>query len=177
MTHIITAKNTTVTEGIRGYIENKFAKFSKYIPDDSQVNTKIEVKENGRRHKVEITIFLGKKTVRAESCAENMYAAIDDAERKMSDILRKYKERIVDKNQQGRKPEIIDEVYTEHNHNLFSRVKTHEIGYMTDEEAVEAMELVGHTFFAYVNDISGKLCVVYKRNGNTYGKIEYNVKP
>ena len=36
MTNMINAKNTTVTDGIRGYIEKRFAKFDKFI-DDIQI--------------------------------------------------------------------------------------------------------------------------------------------
>jgi putative sigma-54 modulation protein len=37
------------------------------------------------------------------------------------------------------------------------------------------MELVGHTFFVFENGETGKVAVVYKRKGNTYGMIEPGV--
>ena len=94
MEHIINAKNTTVTPAIRAYIEKRFAKFAKYANEDMTVHTKIEVKDGGLRHKVEVTIQFGKQTVRAEANDTNMYVAIDNVEKTVSRQLKKRKEKL-----------------------------------------------------------------------------------
>jgi putative sigma-54 modulation protein len=43
---------------------------------------------------------------------------------------------------------------------------------MTAEEAILQMNLLDHTFFVFENEASGKINVVYKREGSSYGLIE-----
>lgn len=40
---------------------------------------------------------------------------------------------------------------------------------MTEDEAIEQMELLGHTFFLYFNDQTNSVNVVYKRHTSGYG--------
>lgn len=173
MNHIITAKKTTVTDGIKSYIERKFNKFEKYVPQDTSVYTKIEVKENGARHKVEVTITLGKQTIRAESNDIDMYAAIDNAEKKMARLLKKRKEKLEDRRQQSAiLPDDNDTV--DESEYLISKTKRHELLCMTAQEACEAMEMVGHPFYVYIgSDQNNQVCAVYKRDDGSYGNLIY----
>ena len=171
MEHVITAKNTTVTEPIRAYVEKRFAKFDKYAPEDTKVNTKIEVKDSGKRHKVEVTIMFGKQTIRAEANDVDMYAAIDDAEKTMARLLRKRKEKMTQYDQQSvRLIEPEQENLTPYD---IQRVKNHKLVPMTAQEACEAMEMIGHQFYVYLDVELNKICAVYHREDNTYGKLVY----
>ena len=172
MKHIITAKNTTVTDGIRSYVQKKFSKFDKYLNDDTDVYTKIEVKDNGNRHKIEVTISFGKQTVRAEANEADMYSAIDVVEKTMVRLLKKRKEKLEERHRRhAEAPEapVVDEQMYE-----ITRSKTHELLAMSDQEACEAMEMVGHPFYAYMDVNEKKLCVVYMREDGTCGKLIYN---
>lgn len=93
MKYTITAENTTVTPAIAEYIEKRFSKFEKYLPDYSEITVRIQVKDDGKRHKVSVTIFIGKDTIRAEKNSKNMYAAIDDIQKVITRVLRKKKEK------------------------------------------------------------------------------------
>lgn len=42
---------------------------------------------------------------------------------------------------------------------------------MTEEEAAEQMELLGHTFFLFFNDATGSMNVIYKRQSGDYGVL------
>jgi ribosomal subunit interface protein len=172
MKNIITAKKTTVTDGIRAHIERRFAKFDKYVEKDITVHTKIEVKDNGNRHKVEVTIPFGKQILRAESNGSDMYAAIDDVEKTMSRLLKKRKEKLTQRRQQPAvitvDAEEIEQTYA------ITRVKHHTLLSMTAQEACEAMEMVGHPFYVY-NDIDANaVCAVYVREDGNYGHLIYN---
>lgn len=171
MEHIITAENTTVTEAIRSHVEKRFAKFEKYAPADTTVYTKLEVKNNGDRHKVEVTIHFGKQTLRAEVNDTNMYAAIDTVEKTMSRLLRKRKEKLVEKSQ---KPADIptNEPMIIHEYSIAKR-KVHPLAIMNEQEACEAMEMVGHPFYVYFDVDEDKTCAVYMRSDKTYGKLIY----
>ena len=43
---------------------------------------------------------------------------------------------------------------------------------MTEDEAIERMELVGHDFFIFNNADTGRFSVVYKRKDGYYGIVE-----
>ena len=43
---------------------------------------------------------------------------------------------------------------------------------MDMEEAIMQMELIGHTFFVYLDTESNKVSVVYKRDNGGYGLLE-----
>ena len=47
---------------------------------------------------------------------------------------------------------------------------------MDVEEAVMQMELLGHTFFVFLNMETDTINVVYKRKNSTYGLIEPETK-
>jgi putative sigma-54 modulation protein len=171
MEHIITAKKTTVTDGIRSYIEKRFAKFDKYVEKDVKVHTKIEVKDNGNRHKVEVTIPLGKQMLRAEANDTDMYAAIDNVEKTMVRLLKKRKEKNVQRYQQPAEVPVADDAFE--NEYEITRTKHHELPTMTAQEACEAMEMVGHTFYVYMDSDVNAVCAVYMREDGNYGQLIY----
>jgi hypothetical protein len=51
------------------------------------------------------------------------------------------------------------------------REKTHQAAPMTLDQALEAMELVGHDFFLFVCSDTQLPSVVYRRHGYDYGVI------
>lgn len=52
------------------------------------------------------------------------------------------------------------------------RKKVHASERITVEEAIDRMELIGHDFYAFTNDVNGRGSVVYRRHGWSYGVIE-----
>ena len=58
---------------------------------------------------------------------------------------------------------------------LVVRTKNIQSEAMTVEQAVEAMELVGHDFFLFNNIDSGKCSVLYRRRGYDFGLIELQI--
>ena len=171
MKHIITSKNTTVTDAIRMYIEKRFAKFDKYAPNDTDVYTKIEVKDNGNRHKVEVTISFGKQTLRAEENSTDMYTAIDNVEKTMSRLLKKRKEKNTQRYQQPANIQM--EQDSSDSEYQISRIKMHKLHPMTVNEACEAMEMVGHPFYIYIDVETNNISAVYMRDDGTYGQLVY----
>jgi putative sigma-54 modulation protein len=104
-----------------------------------------------------------------------MYVSIDLVEEVIERQLRKYKEKIIDKQQQSggnfrkefieKESEPLDEV-------KIIRTKHFGMKPMYPEDACVQMELLGHNFFVFYNAETEQVNVVYKRKGNTYGLIE-----
>ena len=55
------------------------------------------------------------------------------------------------------------------------REKTHSAEPMTLDQALEAMELVGHDFYLYVDESNHRPAVVYRRRGYHYGVIHLDL--
>jgi ribosomal subunit interface protein len=55
------------------------------------------------------------------------------------------------------------------------REKTHATEAMSVEQALDAMELVGHDFYLFLDEANGKPSVVYRRRGYSYGLIRLEV--
>jgi hypothetical protein len=51
------------------------------------------------------------------------------------------------------------------------RIKEHEAKPMTVDQALLEMELVGHDFYLFHDEESGRPCVVYRRHAYDYGLI------
>ena len=45
---------------------------------------------------------------------------------------------------------------------------------MSEDEAKDAIERLGHTFYIFLNAESGKVNVLYRRNDGKFGLIEVN---
>ena len=55
------------------------------------------------------------------------------------------------------------------------RTKSFDLAPMDEIEAMAELEMVGHSFFVFLNKGSEKVNVIYKRNDGNYGIIEANV--
>ena len=168
----IFGKNIEVTEGIRSAVEEKIGKLDKYFAEETRVDVTLSVNKN--EQKVEVTIPVKGRIIRAEEISDDMYVSIDLVEEVIERQLRKYKNKIVDKQQAAAnfQKEYIDKDYEEEDEVKIIRTKKFGIKPMYPEDACVQMELLGHNFFVFYNAETEQVNVVYKRKGNTYGLIE-----
>ena len=103
-----------------------------------------------------------------------MYVSIDLVEEVIERQLRKYKNKLIDKEQTAAQlsKDFIDEDSYDEEEIQIIRSKKFAIKPMDAEEACVQMELLGHNFFVFRNADTDEVNVVYKRKGNTYGLIE-----
>ena len=168
----ITGRNIELTEGLKAAVEDKLNKLEKYFTPDTEVNVTLSVQKE--RQKVEVTIPMKGNIVRAEQVSNDMYVSIDLVEEVIERQLRKYKNKIVDKQQESTnfQKAYLDKDYEEDEEVKIIRTKKFGIKPMYPEDACVQMELLGHNFFVFYNAETEQVNVVYKRKGNTYGLIE-----
>lgn len=178
MNYIITGRNIEVTEALRSKIEEKFDKLSKFLNDDTNVHVTMNVQK--LEQKLEVTIPIKGTILRTEVKENDMYAAIDKAVVILDKQLMKYKSKLRDKhkNDNSFKEEFLSGMYEDdyneeeiHKSLKISKTKSFEIKPMNVQEAIMQMDLLGHDFFIFESDETGRISVVYKRKGNTYGLI------
>ena len=172
MNLVISGKNLDITEGLRSAVEEKIAKLERYFTDSTEVHVTLSTEKN--RQKIEITIPMKGSIIRAEEVSSDMYVSIDLVEEVIERQLRKYKNKLIDKEQNAAhlNQEFIDEETYEDEEIEIIRSKKFAMKPMDPEEACVQMELLGHSFFVFRNSETEEVNVVYKRKGNTYGLIE-----
>ena len=173
-------------------IDDRFKKFtmdkinshlSRLLPDGTNINVRLV--EVGFNKKAEVTIYLKKRIIRAEATSDiNMHESID----KIVDILRKrirrYKSRL-NKLSKGNshyqeESRYVSEFLENDDHaeskvNNIERIKSFAVKPMDPEEAVMEMELLGHSFYVFLNSQTNEVNVIYKRQNDSYGLIEPKV--
>ena len=168
----ITGRNIELTEGLKAAVEDKLNKLEKYFTPDTDVYVTLSVEKE--RQKAEVTIPAKGNYIRSEQVSNDMYVSIDLVEEIIERQLKKYKNKIVDKQQAAASfsKAYVENDYTDDDEIKIVRTKKFDIKPMYAEDACIQMELLGHDFFVFCNAETDEVNVVYKRKGNTYGLIE-----
>ena len=171
MRFIITGRNIDITEGLKAAVEEKLGKLDRFFAPETEVNVTLSVEKE--RQKIEVTIPVKGNIIRSEQVSSDMYVSIDLVEEVIERQLKKYKNKIVDKQQNAAAfaQEFVDKDYDDDEVKII-RTKRFGIKPMDPEEACVQMELLGHNFYVFSNAQTDEVNVVYKRKGNTYGLIE-----
>ncbi len=172
MRFIITGRNIDVTEGLKSAVEEKLGKLDRFFAPETEVNVTLSVEKE--RQKIEVTIPVKGNIIRSEQVSSDMYVSIDLVEEVIERQLKKYKNKIVSKQQNAAAfaQEFVDKDYEDEDEVRIIRTKRFGIKPMDPEEACVQMELLGHNFYVFFNAETEEVNVVYKRKGNTYGLIE-----
>ena len=196
----ITAKNLTVSDRFRDYVSDKSSKVEQFSHRPQELNIKVtrhdHSKHAGQEDQVELTVYEPGHVVRAEAKSNDKFSAFDIAFGKLLERLRRYadKQKV---HRGGRHKNIgtseltasdfssLDVTPIDHDKltgeipivaeeapaGLVIRAKEFEKVPMTQQEAVDHMELVGHDFYLFHNVQTSREAVVYRRKGYSYGVI------
>ena len=172
MKFVIVGKNVEVTPGLRSAVEDKIGKLEKYFSPEAEAHVTLSVEKE--RQKIEVTIPVKGSIIRSEQVSNDMYVSIDLVEEIIERQLKRYKNKLVDQKQSAGffKQEFIDKEYMDEEEIKIIRSKKFDIKPMYPEDACIQMEMLGHSFYVFVNAETDQVNVVYKRKGNTYGLIE-----
>ncbi len=172
MRFTISGKNIEITEGLRNAVMDKLGKLERYFTPETEIHVTMSVEKE--RQKIEVTIPVKGNIIRSEQVSNDMYVSIDLVEEVIERQLRKYKNKIIEKHQNGNnlKKEFIEKESVEDEEIKIIRTKHFGMKPMFPEDACVQMELLGHSFFVFMNAETDQVNVVYKRKGNTFGLIE-----
>ncbi|MEK7622205.1 MAG: ribosome-associated translation inhibitor RaiA [Patescibacteria group bacterium] len=93
------ATNLTLTPAILDYCREKLGHLDKFLVDDENVFTEVEVGKTTRHHKhgevfrAEINLHLAGHRLRAEATTEDLYAAVDEAKDELVSEVKRYRKR------------------------------------------------------------------------------------
>lgn len=175
MKHRIIGKNIEVTVALEKAVAAHLKKLEKYFNENTEVTVTLSVEKQS--HIIEMTIPFNGQILRAEVEGGHMYNIIDDAVEIIERQVTRFKNKLRTKhrnapNQAFTEGFLEGEEREEDYRISIDRRKQFAIKPMDAEEAVMQMELVGHSFFVYLDAETEEVNVVYKRNNGTYGLIE-----
>ena len=172
MKFIIIGKNIEVTPGLKDAVQDKLGKLERYFTPNTEIHVTLSVEKE--RQKIEVTIPVKGNIIRSEQVSSDMYVSIDLVEEIIERQLRKYKNKIVDRQQEAGnfQQAYVEDDWMEDEAIKITRTKRFDVKPMYPEDACVQMELLGHNFFVFLNAETEEVNVVYKRKGGTYGLIE-----
>lgn len=171
MKYIISGRNIEITDGLKDAVIEKIGKLERYFTEDTEAQITLSVEKD--RQKIEVTIPVKGRTIRAEQTSTDMYVSIDLVEETIERQLKKYKTKLTAKTHAADFTEsYIDEDYEDSTDIKIVKTKKFGIKPMSAEEACLQMELSGHSFYVFCNDQTDEVNVVYKRKDGAFGLIE-----
>ncbi len=171
----ITGRKCSPRESFKEHAEKKLAKIERFFGSDIEAKVTATVEKSSQS--VEITVNNNGMVFRAQERAENMNEALDKCVDTLIRQIRKNKTRIEKKLRAASfdafagEAEVAEEVEFE-----LVRRKTVNLKPQSVEEAILQMNLVDHQFYVFLEEESGVVCVVYKRNDGGYGLITPDVE-
>lgn len=191
----IHSQNLHVNEALADYAKKKLEKLDRYLPNIADVRLDLE-REHTRRGEdltvAQITVRHKRGAIlRAEERVngvdqEDLIIAVNQALDKMYRQIQRFKGK---RNPKGRErfSATVEEVsiaeavpladdFADEEEALLAEAQVNKrkdimVTAMTEREAVEQMELLGHSFFLFFNDTTGSVNVVYKRSSGDYGVL------
>jgi len=158
-------------------ITQKVESLEKLFNNSESLNVNVLCKGYEKYCIVEITIPMKNIILRAESKADTLYMAVDNAIDKIERQLLRHKKKV---NSIIRKREGIANYFSDLVENSTTpeeelagvKNKKIDLQVMTIDEAVIQMELLDHDFYVFINEDNHKQTVVYLRRDGGYGVIE-----
>ena len=164
-------RNYKIADRFKEVMKAKLEKLKRYFGDDATVTVAC-VKQN-KQEKLEITVSNKGILFRSEVMSDNMYDNIDLALPKLEKQIVRNREKKIDAKKKKNEFEFIYEMPEVKLPEVFKK-KSFNLDPMSEDEAKDAIERLGHTFYIFLNAESGKVNVLYRRNDGKVGLIEVN---
>lgn len=176
MKFTISSKNMTLTDNLRDLFEKKAGKLERYLRPETEVL--VTFSREGARESIEVTIPFECGLLRAEETGYDIYTSVDAVLAKIEKQIRRYRTRLDRRLKEDAFAadaplyfEADDEEDGEEEYRIV-RTKRFAVKPMDAHEAIAQMQMLGHSFFVYLDAETGAVNVVYKRRDGNFGLIE-----
>ena len=179
MRTIVKGKNVEVPDRVRSYTERKLQRLERLLDDrtDAIVEFSNEMHRSASdAHIAEVTLVIDGRTLRSHAVGGSYQAALDDVvdkvERQAVDHKEKPRLRHRPEEEKRILRDIADGTADPSRERRIVKTKRFAIEPMFEEDAVTAMEDLGHDFYVFVNAENERVAVLYRRRDGDYGIIE-----
>ncbi len=186
----IYGRNLDITQRLQEYAEKKLSRLDRYLPNIADVKLELSQERHrngGDKSVAQLTIRHHRGAIlRAEDKSQaDVFASVDMVVDKMYRQISRFKgkrrrhaaDRFValDPELAAAEPLPEDIAEEEESEAQIVRRKQVELAPMSEDEAIDQMELLGHDFFVFFNANTGVINVLYRRKGGNYGLLEPSV--
>jgi putative sigma-54 modulation protein len=179
MRTIVKGKNVEVPDRVRTYAERKLHRLERLLDDrtDAIVEFSNEMHRSASdAHIAEVTLVIDGRTLRSHAVGISYQAALDEVvdkvERQAVDHKEKPRLRARPEEEKRILRDIADGTADRDHERRIVKVKRFAIEPMFDEDAVAAMEELGHQFYVFVNAETERVAILYARDDGDLGMIE-----
>ena len=166
-------KKYKIANRFKDVVTDKLEKLNKYFGEDATV--RVVCSKQNKVEKLEINVTNKGILYRSEVSGLNMYENIDLALPKLEKQIVRNREKTT-QSKRGAKVvgfEYLDEMPQLKLPEIYKK-KSFDLDPILVEDAKDAIERLGHTFYIFLNAETGRVNVIYKRNDDKYGLIEVN---
>ena len=169
----VTGKGMEVSDYLTDLVEKKARKLERYFKPNTEVRVTLSIEKS--RHIAEVTVYFDGVLLRTEEVSGDMYNSIDASLKKLERQIRRHRTKLEKRLHEGaygfEEPVFEGGCEYEEDDAKIVRRKTFPAKPMHLEEAVLQMELLGHSFFVFVDADSDEVNVLYKRKDGDLGLL------
>ncbi len=169
MKTVFNLRKTELFEKEQKMIEKKLTRLNKFFSDDAIAT--VTVSKIRDIIETEVTVSEKGMYFRAERMGKSVTSCVDEIIDLLIRQIRKNKTRL-EKRLYKDAPLGYSDDYTDQEDYNIIRTKKVYLKPISTEDAILEMNMLGHTFFLYVNEDNGKTSLVYKRNDGDYAVLE-----
>jgi len=176
---IVRGKNLEVPDRVREYAERKFSRLERLLDDRSDALVELSTEAHrsaADSHIADVTLVIDGRALKSHAAGASYQAAldmvVDKVERQAKDYKEKPRIRARPEEEKTLLRKIADGTADPGIERQIVKTKRFAIEPMFEEDAVGAMEDLGHDFYVFVNAESERLAVLYRRRDGNFGLIE-----
>ena len=180
----IHSKTSHLSDPFKERVQDRLSRMERFGIKIDRVDVEVNLEQNPRHgdgaHKVQLTSRGSGPLIRAEAANSDNISAFDMAAEKFELQLRKVHERSKDVKHVSLKemplatPAAIesDEVVDDYQ---IVREKSLIAEKMSRQQAIDALEMLDHDFYLFIDEQNNKPTVMYRRRGYSYGVIAFEI--
>ena len=179
MRTIVKGKNVEVPDRVRDYAERKLRRLERVLDDRTDVIVEFSNelhRSAADAHTAEVTLVIDGTTLRSHAVGISYQAAldvvVDKVERQAVDHKSKPRLRHRPKQEKRILRTIADGTAEPGRERQIVKTKRFAIEPMFEEDALSAMEALGHQFYVFVNAETEQIAILYARGDGDLGLIE-----
>jgi putative sigma-54 modulation protein len=176
---IVKGKNAEIPDRVRDYAERKLKRIERLLDDQTDATVELwneQHRSAAASHFADITVVIQGQVLRSRgsgaSYQEALDTVVDKVERQAVDHKEKPRLRARPEEEKQILRKLADGSGGPARETRIVKVKRFAIEPMFEEDAVGAMEDLGHQFFVFVNAETERVAILYRRNDGDYGLIE-----
>lgn len=175
---IVQGRNLQVTDRLREYVEDKTNKLDRYLPTITEARMELSTEKTRSaedRQVAQLTVRIKGVLLRSEERSADMFTSVDMVMDKIKRQIDRYNKKRRGRLRNPQVDSLADEDVEDEELSSEARIvrtKRFRVTPMGPGEAVEQMELLGHSFFMFYNVDEGQLNVVYRRRDGDYGLLQ-----